>query len=392
MPSPDPLPFEITSSPPVAGPSNPPPRYVPPRASPVSHHTPVMGLGGALISSNRAQAIQRQREADIAATRRVRAAGHRPYRRRPFALSERDDDAYIHMLLNPYMDDEFIPLNYRHLYRGRTSHSAEREQYHQSYTHPPTPEPGFTFDFAMPSPDDENAPRGRFFPPTSKDEPIILGDDDDEDTSKPTAGPSSSSGARETSPEASKIGMLLVCAKCLDPLILNAGLNAEEAQYKRVWALRCGHLIDEKCLNILGQPPLEEEAVPDKKGKGKAKVPAHKNTYGDAVPELQSLAAASEAAAAAAAADVPDIRSRLRSRRPNHANGGDPVMPGAVSAKKPRVEAEFQWACPVASCRRVHVSVKIDGIWGPEKELPGKGGGKASGVRTEPRGAIAVFA
>jgi hypothetical protein len=335
-------------------------------------------------------------------------------------LSERDDDAYIHMLLNPYMDDEFIPLNYRHLYRGRTSHSAEREQYHQSYTHPPTPEPGFTFDFAMPSPDDENAQRGRFFPPTSKDEPIILGDDDDdEDTSKPTAGPSSSSGARETSPEASKIGMLLVCAKCLDPLILNAGLNAEEAQYKRVWALRCGHLIDEKCLNILGQPPLEEEAVPDKKGKGKAKAPAHKNTYGDAVPELQSLAAASEAAAAAAAADIPDIRSRLRSRRPNHANGADPVMPGAfpsssptatallpdtppprpspakkrrVSAKKPRVEAEFQWACPVASCRRVHVSVRIDGIWGPEKELPGKGGGKASGVRTEPRGAIAVFA
>ncbi|KAF9478864.1 hypothetical protein BDN70DRAFT_921626 [Pholiota conissans] len=413
IPLTDPLPFEISSSPPVAGPSNQAQR-VPQRAATSSHHTPVMGLGGALISQNRAQAVQRQREADIAATTVRRARPLRRHIYNPFTVTERDDDNYIHMLLNPYMNDDFLPLGFRNLAQhnhGRAAQAAETDQYQQNYTHPSCPEPGFTFDFALPSVEDDSSQRGRLFPRTSKEEPIVLGDDDDDEEPQNTAGPSASSSAREASPD-SKLNLTLVCAKCLDPLILNAAMAPEEAQYKRVWALRCGHLIDEKCLNILGQPPPEDEPVADKKGKGKAKAPAHKATYGDALPQLQS-----QQPPVFPILDQ-DIRSRLRSRRPatTTTSGGDPIIPGAfpspssavisstaslpspakkrkVSTRKPKIEAEYEWACPVSSCGRVHVSVRIDGIWGPEKEAPGaKVGGKAGNARVEPRGAIAVFA
>ena len=39
--------------------------------------------------------------------------------------------------------------------------------------------------------------------------------------------------------------------------------------------------------------------------------------------------------------------------------------------KKSKVEEEFEWKCPVASCGLVHVSAKVGGVWGPEKRPDG---------------------
>ncbi len=320
----------------------------------------------------------------------------------PIAVTDRDDDdIYIHMLLQPFIgEDADLPARWLPYIHQRRSPPKD-EQYRQSYTHPAPSEPGFTFDFTALSAEGEQASNGRFFPPTSRDEPIIL---DDNDNSALAEG-SSASTSKSESAGSGQLNALLVCAKCLDPLILNSALGPEEGQYKRVWALRCGHLIDEKCLNILGQPPAED-ITPDKKGKGKARASAHRSGYGAALPELAPVLS-----------DVSfptDIRSRLRSRR----SGADaatvpagPSLPaegdGSVSAsvsvpsppkkrrvvhRKPKIEAEFEWVCPVAGCRRIHVSVRIEGVWGPEKEMPTRGASKAGVVWTEPRGAIAVFA
>ena len=146
----------------------------------------------------------------------------------------------------------------------------------------------------------------------------------------------------------------------------------------------------------------------DKKGKGKARASTQRSGYAAPLPE--------QAPVFSAISLPTDIRSRLRSRRSGADAATAPAGPslpaeadGAVSAsvpvpsppakkrrvvhRKPKVEAEFEWPCPVASCGRIHVSVRIEGVWGPEKEVPTpRGAGKASVAWTEPRGAIAVFA
>ncbi|KJA20556.1 hypothetical protein HYPSUDRAFT_78266 [Hypholoma sublateritium FD-334 SS-4] len=382
IPIAEPLAFERASMPPVAGPSNPNTRIIPERGAPPSHHSPAMGLGGALISSNRSQAVQRQREIDLTAATAVRRRQRGPvamYRSSgrfisPFTVTDRDDDVYIHMMLHPFMaeDMDHIP----HGWHRHHHHPPKDEQYRKSYTHPVPSEPGFTYDFTALS------------------------------AEASTPG-SSASTSKAESIGSGQLNALLVCAKCLDPLVLNSALVPEEAQFKRVWALRCGHLIDEKCLNILGQPSAEE-ITPDKKGKGKARAPARRSGCGSALPEQASLDSA-----VAAVAFPTDMRSRLRSRRSGGATAAGPMLPvegdGAVGVnvpvpsppakkrravqRKPKVEAEFEWSCPVASCGRIHVSVRIEGVWGPEKEMPTpRSVGKAGAAWTEPRGAIAVFA
>ena len=95
------------------------------------------------------------------------------------------------------------------------------------------------------------------------------------------------------------------------------------------------------------------------------------------------------------------IRSRLRSRpgstssMPLPSLGSPPNrLPLSkrrrVSNKK-KVEGEYKWSCPVANCGRVHMSVKVDGVWGPEKERESVGRTMGPG-KPEARGAIPIFA
>jgi len=443
----EPFAFEQSPESLIAGPSNLQRRaeLQPTGAAPRSQHVPALGFGGALLSSNRVQPVQRARMAAAAQINRRRAPQVRNVRNFNAAdlfFNDNDEEALQHInAILGFYDHDFSR------YRGHLQSIREREQYQQHYTHPPAPEPGFTFDFAPPSPEDDNGSQNvsrsgtpRFFPPTSIEEPIILDDDDDDDCKhkqspkgkeKERAVDSSSQQHTSSSHNSKKLKALLVCANCLDPLVLNAGLAPEEAENRRVWGLRCGHLIDEKCLNKLGKPgevnsgdedqvEFSVEKSRDSKGKGKAKAasddvttsPSNATNGYPAVPEVPPPQPQPEVPADTS------IRSRLRSRLSAaflplsstavasttalNAAAAEPESALATNLSPPtkrrrgpnkrqskKVQEMFEWKCPVATCGRVHISVKVNGIWGPERERSAKG---VKGLQTEARGAVPVFA
>ena len=396
-----PFPFEDALDAPIAGPSNH--RHhrrndaPAPQAAPPSHHTPSMGLGGAIISSHRLgnSELQTMPGLSRASTRRARMPSFTSRLVDMASFSFRPTTSSLFLGPGEELDDLFGDDEggerlfgfWRDVnHRRRQTVTQEKELYLSSYTHPFPPDPGFTFDFALPaSPTDDTYRRTRLFPPTSINNPIVL-DDDDDSGNQPfpsIAGPSSSTS------DTGKVTATLVCANCSDLLLINAALLPNEND-RRVWGLRCGHIIDEKCLNLLGQPPRGTDDSPDHirgKGKGKAKVTDPGPSYGDTVvSENQTVEAVQEN----------NIRSRLRSRPAFSNRPSSDVPPPSlkrrrVSNKKKKVEEEYLWRCPVANCGREHVSVKVDGVWGPEKERESVG--KSMGPRQlEVRGAVSIFA
>ncbi|RDB26223.1 hypothetical protein Hypma_006282 [Hypsizygus marmoreus] len=430
-------PFEfeanIQRTPPAAGPSTShthPNRHrrIPHadlQPEPRSHHVPTMGLGGALISFNRDNADRREqqrRQQQLQQTTRqergfFQGAGN-TLRRMYSAFTggfrdDEDDYPAMQMFFAPEFgggendDDRFRGLALQELYfrtRERQHQRQQEVEYKAEFTHPGKPESGFTFDFAPPEPPTT----------TAKPPPIVIDLEAVDNELGPVPGPSSST-ANPPSPTMSG-SILLVCARCLDPLVLGGGLTGEDGRKKKVWALRCGHMIDGKCLDAIGAPEpqggmtesdnvthvLEQEperplrSRTDGKGKGKARA-----------EEEQASAPVDNS-----------IRSRLRSRGtvPSHPLPAIPLALSAPSAAattsrlgkrkrpsspaKPRIQATHEWKCPVASCGRTHASAKIDGAWVPEPEnLPesakGKGKSKAGlgdlEASTGGRGAIAVF-
>jgi len=278
-------------------------------------------------------------------------------------------------------------------FRPRQSGTHEKDQYLPSYTHPSQPDPGFTFDFALPTSSNANTHfRTRLFPPTSINNPIVLDDDDDNsiESSTAIAGPSSSPLTSDTG----QVTSTLVCANCSDLLLINASLLPDEND-RRVWGLRCGHIIDEKCLNRLGQPSQVVNDSPDITGSGKGKGRDSGSSYGDTI--------VSENQTVLEEIQENSIRSRLRSR-PSFPSTS--ILASSLDSppnlllaskrrrvlnKKKKVEAEYKWTCPVANCGRVHISVKVDGVWGPEKEKESVGKTIGPG-KAEARGAIPIFA
>ena len=350
-----------------------------------------MGLGGALISSNNVRAQL------AAAQARAAARMSHTIRRRPMSWFVTTAPNFEELLFhdNPndpphirrWLEDQRNQLEMLYQ-RFRAPEDPQLQiKYYQKYTHPEQPEPGFTFDFA-PNSSDEDSSRERAFPLTSANAPIIV-DDDEEHSSIVLGGSSPSSKAPAAEP--GKWTTILICAKCMAPLLLNDSLGPDDSG-RRVWALRCGHMIDEQCLNDIGQP--DEEAEPDnqtqqqttvdKKGKGKAKVKP-KASYGEAVVEpIQSTNIRSRLRSAASSSSTPSnsLSSQLPLPPP------PPTKRRRTAATVRKIEAEFEWKCPVPSCQLVHVSVKIDGKWGPEKEVKQSG----SSTRIKARGAIPVFA
>lgn len=130
---------------------------------------------------------------------------------------------------------------------------------------------GFTYDFDKDAEEDKE--------PTE----IVRLDFDDEspiieELKAPVAGSSKHLGRSDsmTSVEGKGKGITsLVCAKCNEQLRVSQGQRTEA---DRVFALRCGHLIDKRCLDDISQPHPElevnkhEESKPGfvKMGKGKA--------------------------------------------------------------------------------------------------------------------------
>ncbi|ORY35820.1 hypothetical protein BCR39DRAFT_512400 [Naematelia encephala] len=48
----------------------------------------------------------------------------------------------------------------------------------------------------------------------------------------------------------------LACIQCLDPLLVSSAYRTSD---ERVWALQCGHMIDQKCLHALSTPTTSEQ-------------------------------------------------------------------------------------------------------------------------------------
>lgn len=279
------------------------------------------------------------------------------------------DDAHGHFGSGSVRNDLERAFERRHGQR------PSEPDYKPEYTHPNKPPPGFTHDFAPAT------------PTSSPLSPVIVLDD--------SPGPSSadSSGSRPSD-------SILACACCHDPLILGACDVGEGRDQRKLWGLRCGHLLDGKCVQKLMKstpPPFQGQEFPQVDVKGKGKMIAEPGV----LPSFNPDGAVED--------DISDpnpMRSRLRPRRgipgsfpsapdPAHSSpsnsstsarlrGGTTTgahtghrskAKGKGKAKVPVVEAEHEWSCPVSGCGHVHLSLLVDGRW----------------TMDEKRGAIAVF-
>ncbi|KAI3616002.1 hypothetical protein WG66_010268 [Moniliophthora roreri] len=339
---------------PSSGPSRTRPSNGPSRDGSSSRQPPPrLGLGGALIASRNAR-LQREREN----VRRQQMADYQhtqrnPYNR-PMQAAARTGgfpwhDALVHLYLGNF-DSDFADARRKEV------------EYKQEYTHPVKPEPGFVFNFGV-SDDAQAGQNGSTdFPVTSQDNPIVI-DDDDEVNGSSSKGKGKEKAVADSS--STFVKTLLVCSRCLDPLLLGEStskLGSAGEKAKRIWSLRCGHLIDGKCLEALSVPDTITDAPVDRKGKGKAVEPPDQ-------PEAFDLRNS--------------IRSRLRSFHGD--NSRTLLLPDSLTLLKERkpaasksgngVEEEHRWRCPVVSCGREHVSVRVAGVWGPAKPEMGRGDG-----------------
>ncbi|KAJ7314628.1 hypothetical protein DFH08DRAFT_1041250 [Mycena albidolilacea] len=280
---------------------------------------------------------------------------------------------------------------------------GEEESYRREWTHPPAPDAGFVFDFAPPNEALAASPQPKG---KGKAKEVVIDVDAEVELKQEEKG---------------EMSTILVCVRCLDPLLVRSdGVPDRGEERRKVWGLRCGHLIDGKCYEELRRPPvsvedaesggaldtsadLEVEAESQGKGKGKGKAREEEREEEDELVD-------EDAGPSGSGSD--NIRSRLRSRASASGSHGHhhhhihtrahtqpisgafdvavpppPPPPRAAAAKrrkgkgrakpkpKPRVEARWEWTCPVAGCGRVHGSELVEGVW----------------VTEEGRGAIGLF-
>lgn len=382
VPNAEPFPFErnIRAAP---APIERPPAPVP--AAAASHHVPIMGFGGALLQRARAAFEQPPARSHNHERRRrvfgIPAEMFMQWNPLDFFGHEEeedelyDDDGFRHYRAADFRDepgDRLMRGDLR-LFNAHTPGRPSEPDYKPEYTHPVKPPSGFAHDFELSS---------------MTPAPVI-------DIDSPGSCSSSSGRSGET---------MLTCPRCHDPLMLGGADVAEDRAQRRLWGLRCGHLLDGKCVEELMKPmPIvtpHSLDTADVKGKGKAKeedkleLPgAHlsrsvKGKGKETDPNIFNIFCEPE---------FSSIRSRLRPRPPlpSHPSGPSTAGPGSSRAraraaprshakakangngraKVPNVEAEYEWTCPVGGCGRVHVSQLIDGQW----------------VMDDKRGAITVF-
>jgi hypothetical protein len=289
-----------------------------------SHHVPVMGFGGALIASNNEHQTSHH--------------PHRPGRSRSRAVrlfsnsilgplsgfAEDGQDDFFDDGSIPTFPDFFPPFFSAYTRLGRFSESTpsmpkNAPEYKRTFTHPPKVAPGFTHDFA----------------------PSV----DVEDLS--TAGASSG-------PSSSTVDTVLVCAKCLDPLVMG---NVPDE--KRLWGLRCGHILDGKCVRELMRPTDAQEgddAKPSTEDTGKGKEKAVGNPE-----ELDS--APDESGGSLFGSTLRRLRSgRVVSTAASRSKGKQ-----KQKVEEPKVEQVYEWTCPVSGCGRTHKTNLISGAWKPDQ-------------------------
>jgi len=149
-----------------------------------------------------------------------------------------------------------------------------------------------------------------------------------------------------------------ICPNCRRNLVI----NGTDEDGNRIYGLRCGHMIDARCFQLLTRP---DNGLPiiDKKGKGKAREDYYASDEGDVPQGSAGGPYRLRSRTAAAAVQQSPRKKATRGRR--------------GKKKGPVITAQHWWKCPVDACQRAHVSVQFDDSqeWIQDKE----------------RGAIAIF-
>ena len=298
-----------------------------PESSVPSHHVPVMGFGGALIASaNELQTSHHPHRHPRRNSRAVRLLPSSFFSPIPgFNDDARDglfddgNDATI-----PIFSDFFPPFSTAYNRLGRFSESTpsmskNAPEYKRTFTHPPKVAPGFTHDFA-PSVDVEDL---------------------------------SAAGA-SSGPSTSVVDTVLVCAKCLDPLVMG---NVPDD--KRVWGLRCGHLLDGKCVRELMKPidaqdSGDNESSTESTGKGKEKVEGEPEQQ-DPVPDESGGSL------------FGNTMRRLRSGRVVSTITSRSKGKQKQKAQDLKIQRVHEWTCPVSGCGRTHKTNLVSGVWKPDQ-------------------------
>lgn len=237
-PNAEPLAFERAMTPRIARPtSHPPPGDAPPP------RRPIINLGGGFISSNHqleAELFRRQQARDRARQRyfeHLRIA--RGIHQRHGFLSQTIGRIFPSWLFGDPTEEEMMDaLAFSEFATPDGLFGEDRaplrrttHEYRVAYTHPYPPVPGFTHDFESPSPSAS-----------------VIDVDDEPGPSTKASGSSSPSKSNENF-------NTLVCARCLDPLVLGgSNMSEDERSRRRLWGLRCGHMLDGKCIDELMKP------------------------------------------------------------------------------------------------------------------------------------------
>jgi hypothetical protein len=225
----------------------------------------------------------------------------------------------------PPLPDFFPPLFTTYNRLGRFSESIpsmpkNAPEYKRTFTHPPKVAPGFTHDLAS------------------------SGDVEDLSVAGASSGPSSSA-----------VDTVLVCAKCLEPLVTGNVLDD-----KRLWGLRCGHILDGKCVRELMRPADVQGAGDTKSsteitGKGK-EMATMKPEQQDAAP-LESGGTVTG-----------NTSRRLRSGRVvSAATASRSKGKQKQKVQEPNIERVHEWSCPVSGCGRTHKTNLVSGTWKPDE-------------------------
>lgn len=355
IPNEDPLPFEVDLRPP-----SPAEQPLSVAAAP-SHHVPSMGFGGALLAGVRRMMSPRNPSQRLERRNGWGVAGSFIMRLDPFDFAGRDDELLDELDEIRFLGEEDSPFaagvrsQIERAFKRRDLGAQVEPDYKTDYTHPEQPLPGFTHDFLPSSPSSSGT----------------------EEVGTPPAHLASGSGTRLRE-------VTLVCAACRDPLILGAS-DVEEGRAKRkLWGLRCGHLLDGKCMEKLMEPasPISDATGSSSKGVATEPVEYPPSSSQDTM---------------VVDSDVGSMRSRLRPRRgmagsfpsashptPSSGRRGPAARAqashrsnrkGKGKMKAPVIEAEHEWSCPVSGCGCVHFSLLVDGRW----------------TMDEKRGAITLF-
>jgi hypothetical protein len=180
---------------------------------------------------------------------------------------------------------------------------------------------------------------------------IVLEDSDDENVNKKGKGKAKQPVPNLDSETGTGQTLMLVCTRCKDPLLLGG-----ETDEERVYGLRCGHVLDGKCLWKIAKPSESQPhpavpSDPQKPGKGKDRAvvpelattmvvdPAYKFTFVHPIENLAASVATTSQSMVYQEDNDPDaapVRSRASLRRLGGKRGRGIVPTPNVSARHTR--------------------------------------------------------